>query len=71
MKISKRSNTVLLPFLRAGTPLRLEEEDKTSNRCGVPRTSNQRLGSLKARPQVQPGSLVSPLSATYQNLAQA
>jgi hypothetical protein len=34
MKISRPSNTVLLAFLLAGTPLLLAEEDKTSDRCG-------------------------------------
>ncbi len=35
MKISGLSNTVLLAFSLAGTPLLLAEEDKTSDRCGV------------------------------------
>jgi hypothetical protein len=33
MKISRLSNTVLLAFLLAGTPLLLAEEDKTSDRA--------------------------------------
>jgi hypothetical protein len=35
MKVSRLSNTVLLAFLLADTPLLLAEEDKTSDHCGV------------------------------------